>query len=405
MLQKSDLINYFYSSFTSPEAKGIGTEHEKFIFHCKDKKRIEFDGSISIQNLFQFLIEKGWQKGEYNAFNQLISLSKNGASVTLEPGCQLELSGKILKNVHQTCTETYEHLHELQEYAKLNNLCIIGLGFDPISKREDIKFIPKDRYRIMREYMPKVGSRGLDMMTRTCTVQANFDYFDEKDLINYEKKIINLFNTILVTCKENLNAINSMEPIGNVIEVSNGTNIPNNVNIKNGDSILMVANFEYAGNFEGFKWFFDFVWPFLKSNEKYRLTLVGKYPEKLARLVNGDLQISIEGLVPHLDSYYENSKCVIIPLFNDGGTKTKLIEAIAFGVPIVATKIGAKGFENTKTISISDHPEEFAKSIQKIFENKYPTKELLQGRNKIRNQYSWDIIGDELNRIISRQVG
>ncbi len=221
----------------------------------------------------------------------------------------------------------------------------------------------------------------------------------------YEKKIINLFNTILVTCKENLNAINSMEPIGNVIEVSNGTNIPNNVNIKNGDSILMVANFEYAGNFEGFKWFFDFVWPFLKSNEKYRLTLVGKYPEKLARLVNGDLQISIEGLVPHLDSYYENSKCVIIPLFNDGGTKTKLIEAIAFGVPIVATKIGAKGFENTKTISISDHPEEFAKSIQKIFENKYPTKELLQGRNKIRNQYSWDIIGDELNRIISRQVG
>lgn len=183
MLQKSDLINYFYSSFTSPEAKGIGTEHEKFIFHCKDKKRIEFDGSISIQNLFQFLIEKGWQKGEYNAFNQLISLSKNGASVTLEPGCQLELSGKILKNVHQTCTETYEHLHELQEYAKLNNLCIIGLGFDPISKREDIEFIPKDRYRIMREYMPKVGSRGLDMMTRTCTVQANFDYFDEKDLI------------------------------------------------------------------------------------------------------------------------------------------------------------------------------------------------------------------------------
>lgn len=182
MLQKSDLINYFYSSFTSPEAKGIGTEHEKFIFHCANKKRIEFDGSVSIQNLFHFLIEKGWKKGEYNSFNQLISLSKNGASVTLEPGCQLELSGKILKNVHQTCTETYEHLRELQEYAELNNLCILGLGFDPISKREDVEFIPKDRYRIMREYMPKVGSRGLDMMTRTCTVQANFDYFDQEDL-------------------------------------------------------------------------------------------------------------------------------------------------------------------------------------------------------------------------------
>jgi len=183
MLQKSDLINYFYSSFTDKEHKGIGTEHEKFIFHCKDKKRIEFDGDVSIQNLFQFLLSKGWQKNEYNAHNQLISLSKNGASVTLEPGCQLELSGKILKNVHQTCSETYEHLNELQEYAEQNNLCIIGLGFDPISSLDSINFIPKNRYRIMKSYMPQVGTRGLDMMTRTCTVQANFDYFNNEDLI------------------------------------------------------------------------------------------------------------------------------------------------------------------------------------------------------------------------------
>ncbi len=183
MLQKLDLINYFQSSFTKPEFKGIGTEHEKFIFHCKNKKRLEFEGDISIQDLFQFLISKGWQNNEYNSSNQLISLNKNGASVTLEPGCQLELSGKILKNVHQTCTESYEHLNELQEYAEQKNLCIIGLGFDPISKLEDIKFIPKDRYNIMKNYMPKVGNRGLDMMTRTCTVQANFDYFSESDLI------------------------------------------------------------------------------------------------------------------------------------------------------------------------------------------------------------------------------
>ena len=182
MLQKSDLINYFYSNFTDPEYKGIGTEHEKFIFY-KDNKRFQFDGEVSIQNLFQFFLSKGWQKKEYNSFNQLISLSKNGASITLEPGCQLELSGKILKNVHQTCTESYEHLRELKEYAELNELCILGLGFDPISKLEDLTFIPKERYKIMSEYMPKVGSRGLDMMTRTCTVQANLDYFNETDLI------------------------------------------------------------------------------------------------------------------------------------------------------------------------------------------------------------------------------
>ena len=183
MLQKSDLINYFYSSFTDKDHKGIGTEHEKFIFHCKNKKRIEFDGDVSIQNLFLFLQGKGWKKNEYNAQNQLISLYKNGASVTLEPGCQLELSGKILKNVHQTCSETYEHLNELQEYAELNNLCIIGMGFDPVSDLDGINFIPKDRYKIMKNYMPQVGTRGLDMMTRTCTVQANFDYFNNEDLI------------------------------------------------------------------------------------------------------------------------------------------------------------------------------------------------------------------------------
>ena len=183
MLQKSDLINYFTSSFTKPEHKGIGTEHEKFLFICATKKRIEFDGDTSIQDLFKFLQLKGWQKGEYNSFNQLISLKKNGANITLEPGCQLELSGKILSNVHQTCVESYEHLRELKEYADLKGLCIIGLGFDPISKREDINFIPKDRYQIMKNYMPQVGTRGLDMMTRTCTVQANFDYFDESDLI------------------------------------------------------------------------------------------------------------------------------------------------------------------------------------------------------------------------------
>ena len=183
MLQKSDFIKYFQSSITKPEYKGIGTEHEKFIFHCENKKRIEFDGEISIQDLFQFLVNKGWQNNEYNSSNQLISLTKNGANITLEPGCQLELSGKILKNVHQTCTETYEHLNELQEYAELKNLCIIGLGFDPVTKLEDINFIPKDRYKIMKNYMPQVGSRGLDMMARTCTVQANFDYFSEEDLI------------------------------------------------------------------------------------------------------------------------------------------------------------------------------------------------------------------------------
>ena len=181
-MDKNNLINFFLDNTKNTDNLGVGTEHEKFIFLSKDKKRIPFKGDVSINSLFQFLLTKGWLPGEISDEN-IISLSRDGANITLEPGGQVELSGKIQKNIHETCAETTAHLEELNIFIKDNNLCMIGLVFDPISSMEDIHWIPKKRYNIMKSYMPQVGSRGLDMMSRTCTVQANFDYTSESDLV------------------------------------------------------------------------------------------------------------------------------------------------------------------------------------------------------------------------------
>jgi glutamate--cysteine ligase len=101
----------------------------------------------------------------------------------LEPGGQLELSGAPLDNIHQTCTETGLHLKEVKAVAEPLGSAFLGMGFHPTASREDIAYMPKGRYKIMSEYMPKVGSLGLDMMKRTCTIQANLDFSSEADMI------------------------------------------------------------------------------------------------------------------------------------------------------------------------------------------------------------------------------
>ena len=105
------------------------------------------------------------------------------ASVTLEPAGQLELSGAPLETIHDTCRETAQHLYEVKAAADPLRLGFLGMGFQPKWRREDMPWMPKGRYTIMREYMPKVGSLGLDMMTRTCTIQTNLDFSSEADMV------------------------------------------------------------------------------------------------------------------------------------------------------------------------------------------------------------------------------
>ncbi|MFT4198516.1 MAG: glutamate--cysteine ligase [Pseudoxanthomonas sp.] len=159
----------------------IGTEHEKFGFDRAGLRAPAFDGERGIEALLLGLVRFGWQPVQENG--RTIALLRDGASVTLEPAGQLELSGAALEDVHQTDAETRQHLREVVEVADGLGLGFFGMGFQPKWARADMPWMPKGRYRIMRDYMPKVGTLGLDMMSRTCTVQVNLDYASEADMV------------------------------------------------------------------------------------------------------------------------------------------------------------------------------------------------------------------------------
>jgi len=159
----------------------IGTEHEKFGFHLDTLRPPLFEGENGIEAVLTGLMPFGWHP--VTEHGHTIALLRDGASVSLEPAGQLELSGAALSDVHQTAIETRTHLHELAQVAKTLKLGFIGMGFQPKWSRADMPWMPKGRYQIMRNYMPKVGNLGLDMMTRTCTVQVNLDFSDEADMV------------------------------------------------------------------------------------------------------------------------------------------------------------------------------------------------------------------------------
>jgi len=162
----------------------IGTEHEKFLFRCNDLTPVGYDGPQGVRQLLtDLLAELGDAATPIMEKGKIIGLKDgNGGSVTLEPGGQLELSGAPLANLHQTCAETGRHLRHMRKVADPLCISMLGVGYHPTARREDIPFMPKGRYRIMSAYMPKVGTLGLDMMLRSCTVQVNLDFADEADM-------------------------------------------------------------------------------------------------------------------------------------------------------------------------------------------------------------------------------
>ena len=176
------LVEHLASGCKPREAWRIGTEHEKFGFRVADLSPLPYEGSDGIGVLLQQLAENfGWQP-DYEG-DKVIALKRGGCSITLEPGGQFELSGDLLENLHQTCNEVHTHLAEVRSIAEPMGLGFVGLGFHPRATRDEIPWMPKGRYRIMRDYMPKVGSLGLDMMKRTCTVQVNLDFDSEQDMV------------------------------------------------------------------------------------------------------------------------------------------------------------------------------------------------------------------------------
>jgi glutamate--cysteine ligase len=178
---RASLTEYLAAGGRPAEKWKVGTEHEKFVFRTDDLRPPPYAGERGIGALLGGIAECGWDPVEEDG--KLIALTRGAASVTLEPAGQLELSGAPLETIHETCCEVQEHLDCVRVASEPLHLGILGMGFQPKWKREDMPWMPKARYAIMHRYMPKVGSLGLDMMTRTCTVQVNLDFADEADMV------------------------------------------------------------------------------------------------------------------------------------------------------------------------------------------------------------------------------
>lgn len=178
---KAQMIERLASGSKPKSDWRIGTEHEKIGFCLKQKTPLPYEGDCGIKAMLEGLQRFDWEpvfEGEH-----VIALKRDGASVSLEPGGQLELSGAPLETVHQTCKEVAGHLREVKEVASEIGAGFLSLGFRPDTKLEDVPVMPKGRYGIMRSYMPKVGTHGLEMMFRTCTVQTNLDFGSESDMV------------------------------------------------------------------------------------------------------------------------------------------------------------------------------------------------------------------------------
>ncbi|MEO1226748.1 MAG: glutamate--cysteine ligase [Pseudomonadota bacterium] len=179
---KRQLVEWLERGVTPKSDWRIGTEHEKFIYHLSDLSPVSYDERQGVNALLSGLRRFGWRPVREK--ETLIGLvDDTGASVSLEPGGQIELSGAALETIHQTCDEVHEHLRQVKEINAELDLGMIGLGFHPFWRRGDVPWMPKGRYGIMSAYMPKRGGLGLDMMVRTCTIQTNLDFDSEADMV------------------------------------------------------------------------------------------------------------------------------------------------------------------------------------------------------------------------------
>ncbi|MGQ3674001.1 glutamate--cysteine ligase [Xanthobacter sp. TB0139] len=162
----------------------IGTEHEKIPFTLSGHEPVPYEGEKGIRRLLEGMqLLLGWEpimEGE-----TIIGLADvtGGGAISLEPGGQFELSGAPLASVHETSVELNAHLAQVREVAGPLGIGFLAMGMSPKWSRAETPVMPKGRYRIMANYMPKVGTLGLDMMFRTCTVQVNLDFASEADMV------------------------------------------------------------------------------------------------------------------------------------------------------------------------------------------------------------------------------
>jgi glutamate--cysteine ligase len=182
VIESRDQMIAYFARGEKPKARWrIGTEHEKFVFRTADHRAPGYDEPGGIRDLLDGLTQFGWMPVLENG--KVIALAGPDGNVSLEPAGQLELSGAPLETLHETCAETGRHLQQVKAVGDRLGLGFLGLGMWHDKTRAELPIMPKGRYAIMLNHMPRVGTMGLDMMLRTCTIQVNLDYETEADMV------------------------------------------------------------------------------------------------------------------------------------------------------------------------------------------------------------------------------
>jgi glutamate--cysteine ligase len=181
VIESHDQLIAHFAGGEKPESRWrIGTEHEKFVYATDDHHAPSYDEAGGIRALLGELTQYGWRPVDEGG--NVIAMAGSDGSISLEPAGQFELSGAPLENLHQTCAETGRHLQQVKAAGEKLGIGFLGLGMWPDKTRAELPIMPKGRYAIMLRHMPRVGSMGLDMMLRTCTIQVNLDYASEADM-------------------------------------------------------------------------------------------------------------------------------------------------------------------------------------------------------------------------------
>ncbi|QJP14307.1 glutamate--cysteine ligase [Starkeya sp. ORNL1] len=181
---RDELVGWLEAGNKAADRFRIGTEHEKFPFTLLGHDPVPYEGDCGIRALLEGMQAlNDWEPIMEGSTIIGLADTIGGGAISLEPGGQFELSGAPLLTIHETCAEVNGHLDQVRDVATPLGVGFLGLGMSPKWTLAETPVMPKGRYRIMANYMPKVGSHGLDMMFRTCTVQVNLDFASEPDMV------------------------------------------------------------------------------------------------------------------------------------------------------------------------------------------------------------------------------
>lgn len=178
VLDQRTLKDIFIKGAKPKASRGIGIEREHFLYDKKTLKRLTHPQISQIFKEFELL---GWEL-VYEKEN-IIGAKKDGSSLSIEPGGQFEISAKVHQNLHTAWNEIELFEEDLSGILSKLDFFKMDIGFEPLWRQDDLTWMPKGRYNIMRAYMVTRGHHGHDMMRRTCTLQVNLDYTSEENMV------------------------------------------------------------------------------------------------------------------------------------------------------------------------------------------------------------------------------